>query len=100
MIYTIHSKWFSNSDGISYEDLKKPLLFNNDTLGLTNWILRFPLTIYTLDIQEKHTFNPDSVVITNNSTLPIDEKWRYFVVTQQDGKRLYCTSQVYYVFSI
>lgn len=40
---------------------------------------------------------PDSVVITSNTTLPIDEKWRYFVVTQQDGRRLYCTSQVYYV---
>lgn len=97
VIYTIHSKNWKNLDGISYEDLKKPLQFTNDVLGLTNWILRFPLTIYTIDILEKHTFNPDSVVITTNSTLPIDEKWRYFVVTQQDGTRLYCTAQVYYV---
>lgn len=72
IIYTIHSKHLIYTDGISYEDLKKPLQFNNDILGLTNWILRFPLTIYTSDIQEKHTFNPDSVVITTNSSLPID----------------------------
>lgn len=72
VIYTIHSKISNKLDGISYEDLKKPLQFNNDVLGLTNWILRFPLTIYTIDIQEKHTFNPDSVIITTNSTLPID----------------------------
>jgi hypothetical protein len=67
-------------------------------LGLTNWILRFPLTIYSLDAQEKHIFSHDSVVIAANAALPLDEKWRYFVVTQQDGRRLYCTAQVYYVF--
>jgi hypothetical protein len=72
VIYTIHSKSFLKIDGISYEDLKKPLQFTNDTLGLTNWILRFPLTIFTIDIQEKHTFSPDSVAITSNATLPID----------------------------
>lgn len=36
-------------------------------------------------------------MIAANSALPLDEKWRYFVVTQQDGRRLYCTAQVYYV---
>ena len=51
VIYTIHSNFHSSIDGISYEDLKKPLQFTNDALGLTNWILRFPLTIYTIDIQ-------------------------------------------------
>jgi hypothetical protein len=27
----------------------------------------------------------------------LDEKWKYFVMTKSDGRRVYCTSYIYYV---
>lgn len=27
----------------------------------------------------------------------LEEKWRYFVITKQDGGKYYCTSQIIYV---
>ena len=64
---------------------------------MSNWILRFPLTIYSSDLHTKHTFESNSVKSCSNYVNAMEEGWKYFVITKNDGTRLYCTSQVFYV---
>lgn len=47
LFFVIQSKMIFNTDGLYYEKLKKPLEFNDDPYGISNWVLRFPLTIYS-----------------------------------------------------
>lgn len=47
----------THSAGIYYEELKKPLNFTSDHYGLSNWLLRLPLSIFTADLREKHVFS-------------------------------------------
>jgi hypothetical protein len=75
----------------------KPLDFANDSHGFSNWIMRFPLTIYSSDLHSKHVFELDSVKSCRNYVNVVEEGWKYFVITKSDGSRLYCTSQVFYV---
>lgn len=52
----------------TYEELKKPLTFVEDFTGVGNWVMRFPRTIYGVDLRTKHVFTEGSVVITKISS--------------------------------
>jgi hypothetical protein len=77
--------------------LKRPLSFPEDTQGVSNWAFVTPLTIYSVDLAEKHEFADGKVHVTGVHNVCLEEKWKYFVMTKEDGRRTYCTSYVFYV---
>jgi hypothetical protein len=64
---------------------------------MSNWVMRFPLIIYSLDFSKKHIFTEGNVSILHNTQKPDEDRWKYFVLTKNDGSRVYCTSQLLYV---
>jgi hypothetical protein len=56
-----------------------------------------PIAIYSLDLAEKHLFMDGKVQVIPVQNASLEEKWRYFVMTRSDGRRVYCTSYIYYV---
>ena len=59
--------------------------------------MKFPLTIYSSNLQEKHIFTDDNVEIQTHTGQPSEDRWKYFVTTQNNGQRQYCTAQIFYV---
>lgn len=58
--------------------------------------MRFPRTIYSVDLKARHTFNENQVEVEKVANPSLEERWKYFVITKGDGVRYYCTAQVYY----
>jgi hypothetical protein len=58
--------------------------------------MRFPRTIYSVDLKVRHTFTNGQVEIEKTANVALEERWKYFVITKSDGVRYYCTAQVYY----
>ena len=59
-------------------------------------MMRFPRVIFSSDLRAKHTFSQGEVEVSKVSNPSLEERWKYFVITRADGRRLYCTGQVYY----
>jgi len=76
--------------------MKEHINFVEDFAGVSNWVMRTPRVIYTTDLRYKHTFTPEKVTIESVNQPSLEERWKYFVITKGDGKRFYCTSQIYY----
>ena len=54
----------NNSVSKTYEELKCPLNFPEDIYGISNWVMKFPLTIYSEDLSEKHVFTEGRVNVS------------------------------------
>lgn len=60
--------------------------------------MKYPLTIYSADLKFRHVFKLNEVKVEPlSSSVNLEEKWRYFVMTKKDGGKHYCTSQIIYV---
>lgn len=73
-----------------------PLNFIEDFAGVSNWVMRPPRIIYSSDLRLRHTFTPESIQVEHVNQPNLEERWKYFVITKGDGKRFYCTAQIYY----
>ena len=58
--------------------------------------MRLPRKIYSNDLKICHYFTEGSVEMKVSAKPALVERWKYFVITRSDGRRLYCTAQVYY----
>jgi hypothetical protein len=58
--------------------------------------MRLPRFIYSTDLTHRHVFTEGNVHIESISHPQLEDKWKYFVITRSDGRRYYCTAQVYY----
>jgi hypothetical protein len=100
LILSLPSTSIITQDDLTYQHLKRPLSFPEDTHGVSCWAFKPPLTIYSLDLVEKHEFADSKVQITHHHNTILEEKWKYFVMTKSDGRRIYCTSYVFYVHTL
>ena len=81
----------------TYESLQRPLTFPEDIYGVANWVMKFPLVLYSANLTESHTFNHGSVKVERVNGVSLELKWKFFIITKNNGKRLYCTSQIFFV---
>ena len=58
--------------------------------------MRLPRVVYGSDLRSRHTFTTKGVSVDRINSANLEERWKYFVITKGDGKRYYCTAQVYY----
>jgi hypothetical protein len=82
---------------VSFEVIAKHTENEARAVGVANWLDDEPVLLYSEDISEKYEMCGKDVKITPVTNRCIDGNTHNFVMTDEKGKKLFCTWQTYYV---